>query len=116
MEEEYIQQMCEDLMRVKPDLVITEKGISGEDPRDPVLCLIRIREVRAVLNAPFSDLTHKQPPLPQSDFERDFGSVFSFSASSSTVQPSKLVPEAVVWVPTVTFCSSSIWKQYYGIS
>ncbi|KAM6395148.1 T-complex protein 1 subunit gamma-like [Rhynochetos jubatus] len=28
MEEEYIQQICEDLMRVKPDLVITEKGIS----------------------------------------------------------------------------------------
>ncbi|KAK2525070.1 hypothetical protein Q9233_009117 [Columba guinea] len=28
MEEEYIQQMCEDLVRVKPDLVITEKGIS----------------------------------------------------------------------------------------
>ncbi|OXB75058.1 UNVERIFIED_CONTAM: hypothetical protein H355_015419, partial [Colinus virginianus] len=31
MEEEYIQQICEDLMRVKPDLVITEKGISGND-------------------------------------------------------------------------------------
>lgn len=29
MEEEYIQQICEDLLRVKPDLVITEKGISG---------------------------------------------------------------------------------------
>ncbi|NXX83677.1 TCPG protein, partial [Urocolius indicus] len=28
MEEEYIQQICEDLIRVKPDLVITEKGIS----------------------------------------------------------------------------------------
>uniref|UniRef100_H9H0X6 T-complex protein 1 subunit gamma n=1 Tax=Meleagris gallopavo TaxID=9103 RepID=H9H0X6_MELGA len=28
MEEEYIQQICEDLLRVKPDLVITEKGIS----------------------------------------------------------------------------------------
>ncbi|KAI1229868.1 hypothetical protein IHE44_0010573, partial [Lamprotornis superbus] len=28
MEEEYIQQMCEDLIRVKPDLVITEKGVS----------------------------------------------------------------------------------------
>lgn len=31
MEEEYIQQICEDLMRVKPDLVITEKGISGNN-------------------------------------------------------------------------------------
>ncbi|EMP31311.1 T-complex protein 1 subunit gamma, partial [Chelonia mydas] len=28
MEEEYIQQICEDLIRVKPDLIITEKGIS----------------------------------------------------------------------------------------
>lgn len=32
MEEEYIQQMCADLIRVKPDLVITEKGISGNEP------------------------------------------------------------------------------------
>lgn len=29
MEEEHIQQMCEDVIRVKPDLVFTEKGISG---------------------------------------------------------------------------------------
>lgn len=29
MEEEYIQQLCEDLIRLKPDVVITEKGISG---------------------------------------------------------------------------------------
>ncbi|KAG6929264.1 chaperonin containing TCP1 subunit 3 [Chelydra serpentina] len=28
MEEEYIQQICEDLIRVKPDLIVTEKGIS----------------------------------------------------------------------------------------
>ncbi|KAJ6650235.1 hypothetical protein lerEdw1_013487 [Lerista edwardsae] len=28
MEEEFIQQMCEHLIRVKPDLIITEKGIS----------------------------------------------------------------------------------------
>lgn len=35
MEEEYIQQICEDLMRVKPDLVITEKGISGNNTHDP---------------------------------------------------------------------------------
>ncbi|XP_069584910.1 T-complex protein 1 subunit gamma [Ranitomeya imitator] len=28
MEEEYIQQICEDIIRLKPDLVITEKGIS----------------------------------------------------------------------------------------
>ena len=28
MEEEYIQQVCADVIRVKPDLVITEKGIS----------------------------------------------------------------------------------------
>lgn len=29
MEEEYIQQLCEDIIRLKPDVVITEKGISG---------------------------------------------------------------------------------------
>uniref|UniRef100_A0A667Y8E9 T-complex protein 1 subunit gamma n=1 Tax=Myripristis murdjan TaxID=586833 RepID=A0A667Y8E9_9TELE len=28
MEEEYIQQICEDIIRVKPDLVFTEKGVS----------------------------------------------------------------------------------------
>lgn len=28
MEEEYIQQICEDIIRVKPDVVFTEKGIS----------------------------------------------------------------------------------------
>lgn len=29
MEEEYIQHICEDIIRLKPDLVFTEKGISG---------------------------------------------------------------------------------------
>uniref|UniRef100_A0A8C5VKZ7 T-complex protein 1 subunit gamma n=1 Tax=Microcebus murinus TaxID=30608 RepID=A0A8C5VKZ7_MICMU len=29
MEEEYIQQLCEDIIQLKPDVVITEKGISG---------------------------------------------------------------------------------------
>ena len=29
MEEEYIQQLCEDIIHLKPDVVITEKGISG---------------------------------------------------------------------------------------
>ncbi len=29
MEEEYIQQICEDIIRLKPDLVFTEKGVSG---------------------------------------------------------------------------------------
>lgn len=28
MEEEYIQQLCEDIIHLKPDVVITEKGIS----------------------------------------------------------------------------------------
>lgn len=28
MEEEYIQQICSDVIRMKPDLIITEKGIS----------------------------------------------------------------------------------------
>lgn len=29
LEEEYIQQLCEDIIRLKPDVVITEKGVSG---------------------------------------------------------------------------------------
>lgn len=28
LEEEYIQQICSDIIALKPDLVITEKGIS----------------------------------------------------------------------------------------
>lgn len=28
IEEEFIQKMCEDIIRFKPDLVITEKGVS----------------------------------------------------------------------------------------
>ena len=28
IEEEYIQKLCEDIIRVKPDLVFTEKGVS----------------------------------------------------------------------------------------
>ncbi len=28
MEEEYIKSICEDIIKMKPDLVITEKGIS----------------------------------------------------------------------------------------
>lgn len=28
MEEEYIKSICEDIIKFKPDLVITEKGIS----------------------------------------------------------------------------------------
>lgn len=32
MEEEFVQQMCDQLIKVKPDLIITEKGISGKHP------------------------------------------------------------------------------------
>lgn len=32
MEEEYIHQLCEDIIQLKPDVVITEKGISGRGP------------------------------------------------------------------------------------
>ena len=28
MEEEFVQQMCDDIIKHKPDLVITEKGVS----------------------------------------------------------------------------------------
>jgi len=30
LEEEYIKNICNDIIKVKPDLVITEKGISGK--------------------------------------------------------------------------------------
>ena len=30
LEEEYVQKMCEEIASVKPDLVMTEKGVSGE--------------------------------------------------------------------------------------
>lgn len=29
LEEEYIQKMCDEIIAVKPDLVFTEKGVSG---------------------------------------------------------------------------------------
>jgi T-complex protein 1 subunit gamma len=29
LEEEYIKSICDDIIKFKPDLVITEKGISG---------------------------------------------------------------------------------------
>jgi T-complex protein 1 subunit gamma len=29
IEEEQVKQLCEDIIRVKPDLVFTEKGVSG---------------------------------------------------------------------------------------
>jgi T-complex protein 1 subunit gamma len=31
IEEEYIRSVCDDIIRFKPDLVFTEKGVSGED-------------------------------------------------------------------------------------
>ena len=30
LEEEYIEKMCNEIIAVKPDLVITEKGVSGQ--------------------------------------------------------------------------------------
>ena len=30
LEEEYIEKMCSEIIAVKPDLVITEKGVSGQ--------------------------------------------------------------------------------------
>ena len=29
LEEEYVQKMCDEIIAVKPDLVFTEKGVSG---------------------------------------------------------------------------------------
>ena len=30
LEEEYIQNVCSDIIAIKPDVVFTEKGLSGE--------------------------------------------------------------------------------------
>ena len=30
LEEEYIQKVCSDVIALKPDVVFTEKGVSGE--------------------------------------------------------------------------------------
>lgn len=44
MEEDYIQQICEEIIRLKPDLVFTEKGISGiNEPSHN--CLLMRRDV-----------------------------------------------------------------------
>lgn len=32
IEEEQVQKMCEDIIALKPDIVITEKGVSGTVP------------------------------------------------------------------------------------
>ena len=29
LEEEYVREMCQDIIAVKPDVIVTEKGISG---------------------------------------------------------------------------------------
>lgn len=34
LEEESIREMCQDIIAVKPDVVVTEKGISGENQFD----------------------------------------------------------------------------------
>lgn len=31
LEEEYMKQMCDEIIAVKPDLIFTEKGVSGKD-------------------------------------------------------------------------------------
>ncbi len=30
LEEDYVQKMCDEIIAVKPDLVFTEKGVSGQ--------------------------------------------------------------------------------------
>lgn len=42
MEEEYIQQICEDIIRIKPDLVFTEKGISGMSHTHTHSCFLSV--------------------------------------------------------------------------
>jgi hypothetical protein len=37
LEEEYIRDICNDIIKHKPDLVITEKGISGNFKKEKVL-------------------------------------------------------------------------------
>ena len=38
LEEEFIEKMCSEIIAVKPDLVITEKGVSG-NTLPPSLCV-----------------------------------------------------------------------------
>uniref|UniRef100_H3AM02 T-complex protein 1 subunit gamma n=1 Tax=Latimeria chalumnae TaxID=7897 RepID=H3AM02_LATCH len=47
MEEEYIQQICEDIIRVKPDVVFTEKGVS-EDLAQHFLMKANITAIRRI--------------------------------------------------------------------
>ena len=35
LEEEYIKDICNDIIKMKPDLLITEKGISGKSHWPP---------------------------------------------------------------------------------
>lgn len=50
MEEEYIQQICEDIIRIKPDLIFTEKGISGTGSltSEPQVCDVTQSDIIAV--------------------------------------------------------------------
>lgn len=52
-EEEYIEKMCQDIIALKPDLVITEKGLSGWYGVSRVLCELTFCVTRVV---PFQTL------------------------------------------------------------
>ena len=65
IEEEYIKNMCDDIIRLKPDLVITEKGLSGA-------------------YRPCSDGMCPPPALPSADRPRRWPSAHPSSRSHQT--------------------------------
>jgi chaperonin GroEL (HSP60 family) len=54
MEEEYIQTICEDIIRLKPDLIFTEKGISGTKCAH-TLCQILYKLLLILQSSPCTD-------------------------------------------------------------
>ena len=55
LEEEYIKKMCDDIIAFKPDLVITEKGVSGEH----FLNLIQLLKDKQLMQTPFLEKISK---------------------------------------------------------
>ena len=63
IEEEQVKLMCDSILALKPDLVITEKGVSGEFTSSNFRGLANIPRSRSTL--PFEGQCHCSPPCPQ---------------------------------------------------
>jgi chaperonin GroEL (HSP60 family) len=64
IEEEQVKQMCDAIIALKPDLVITEKGVSG---RSYSSCFFRAptNMIRSRTALPCQGQHHRHPPSPQ---------------------------------------------------